>query len=279
MIAVLSITTLQSQTIITYPQLIHTNNKTAQYPIKLLELSLQYSKIKYTLKQTDLKMLQGRALHQLKQNELIDVAWTMTSVKREKDLTPIRIPIYKGLIGSRLLLINKKDIDKFNNINSQQALSKFKAGQGHDWPDTEILAKNNIPIITSSNYQGLFKMLAFNRFDYFPRSLIEIWDEAKAHKSSNIIIEPNLLIYYPTATYFFVNKDNKRLADALKRGMEEIIRNGEFDKLFYTYHDEFIKKSDLRNRTVIKLDNPILPVKTPIKKSHLWLNPYAKPKK
>ena len=115
-------------------------------------------------------------------------------------------------------------------------------------------------------------MLKLKRFDYFPRSLIEIGDEAEAHKSNNIIIEPKLLMYYPTATYFFVNKENKELAYELKKGMEKIIKNGDFDKLFYKYHADFIKKSNLKNRTIIKLDNPILPAKTPLDKKHLWLN-------
>ena len=158
------------------------------------------------MKHTNVKMLQGRALYELMQNEFVDIIWSMTSIEREKKLTPIRIPLYKGLIGSRLLLINTKDKSKFRDIHSKKDLLQFYAGQGHDWPDTYILKNNDLPVVTSANYEGLFGMLLLDRFDYFPRSIIEIWDEAQAHISDEIIVEPNLIIQYPTASYFFVNK-------------------------------------------------------------------------
>ena len=67
-------------------------------------------------------------------------------------------------------------------------------------------------------------------------------------------------------------KKYKRLSNALEKGMETIIQNGEFDKLFYEYHGNFIKKAQLEDRIIIKLDNPILPVKTPLNNKRLWLN-------
>jgi len=265
-----SINTSYAQTSVVYPRQIHTDNETTTYPVKLLKLILQYSNENYTLKKSSLKLLQGRALQELEQNQIVDVVWSMTSIQREKNLIPIRIPIYKGLIGARLLLVNNKDASKFNKVTAKKDLLKFYAGQGHDWPDTNILKFNNVPAITGANYEGLFRMLRLDRFNYFPRSIIEIWDEAKVHQNEDIIIDPRLLIHYPTATYFFVNKNNQKLASDLKNGFSKIIKNGKFDKLFYQYHGDFIKKANLENRVIIKLDNPILPLKTPLDKKKLW---------
>ena len=121
-------------------------------------------------------------------------------------------------------------------------------------------------------YQGLFKMLILNRFDYFPRSILEIWEEYEIHKNSDIIIEPSILIQYKTASYFFVNKENKKLAHDLKKGMEKIIQNGEFDKLFYEYYRDFIANGNISNRKIFTLKNPQLTKETPVNKKELWLS-------
>jgi len=263
---------LNAQSVLIYPKITQDDKKTNEYTTKLLELVLKHSGFDYTLKENQTKMLQNRFLEELKQDKVIDVAWSMTSKQREKDLQAIYVPLYKGLIGYRLLLINKKDKLKFQNIKSIIQLKTLIAGQGHDWPDTQILKSNGIQVITGSNYQGLFKMLTRNRFDYFPRSILEIWEEYEIHKNSDIIIEPSILIQYKTASYFFVHKENKKLSLALENGFKKIIKNGLFDKLFYEYYSDFIDNGNIKNRKVFTLNNPLLTKETPINNKELWLS-------
>ena len=264
---------LNAKTTLVYPNLTHNDKNTSQYTIKLLALALKYSGSSYELKEnTRSPMVQSRSLRELKQNKVVDIVWSMTSKKREEELLPIRIPIYKGLIGYRLLLINKQDKNKFTHITSKKKFQKFVAGQGHDWPDTTILKSNGIEVMTGTSYQGLFKMLQRHRFDYFPRSITEIWDEYEMYKSSGLIIEPTILIQYKTASYFFVNKQNKKLAQDLEKGLKIIIKKGLFDKLFYQYYNKFIKNSDIKHRKVFRLKNPQLSKETPVKNKKLWVN-------
>jgi len=265
-------TFLNAQTILVYPKLTQDDQKTSEYTIKLLELALKHSGLNYSLKENSTKMVQTRSLEELKQNKIIDIVWSMTSKQREQDLQAIYVPLYKGLIGYRLLLINKKDKSKFQNIDSIKELKTLIAGQGHDWPDTKILRSNGIKVITGANYQGLFKMLTRNRFDYFPRSILEIWEEYEIHKHSDIIIEPRILIQYKTASYFFVNKENKKLALDLKNGFKKIINNGLFDKLFYEYYRNFIDDGNIKNRKIFSLSNPQLTKETPVDKKELWIS-------
>lgn len=270
----LSTNYLMADTKIIYPKPIHDNLITNPYTIELLQLVLEHSGEDYFLEETKIKMLQGRALSSLKHGKNIDILWTMTSKEREKDLRAVRVPLYKGLIGYRLLLINKKDIKTFKKIDKIDELSKFRAGQGHDWPDTKILLQNGFNTVKGSNYEGLFKMLQANRFDYFPRSIIEIWDEYETYKKENIVIEDSLLIQYPTASYFFVNKKNIKLAIDLENGLKKIQENGLYDKLFFKYYNKFIEKSNLKNRKIFKIDNLLLSEETPLNKKELWFNPY-----
>ncbi|OUR69796.1 hypothetical protein A9Q76_08780, partial [Arcobacter sp. 31_11_sub10_T18] len=105
-----------------------------------------------------------------------------------------------------------------------------------------------------------------------PRSILEIWEEYEIHKNSDIIIEPSILIQYKTASYFFVHKENEKLALALENGFKKIIKNGLFDKLFYEYYRDFIDNGNIKNRKVFRLTNPQLSKKTPIDEKELWIS-------
>jgi hypothetical protein len=241
------------------------------YPEQVLRLALQESGIAYTLEPSSTPMPQGRALRQLAKGDDVTVVWTMTSKDRERELYPIRIPIDKGLLGWRLFLINPQQAAQFAKVKTLTGLRTLQAGQGHDWPDTEILRRNGLPVQTSTTYNSLFTMLQAERFDYFPRSVIEIWDEAKAYAPQGFVIEKSLILYYPTAFYFFVNKDNKVLGKAIERGLNAAIRNGKFEALFQQTYGDVLQRAGAHARTRLQLKNPLLPRETPLGRKELWI--------
>jgi hypothetical protein len=259
-----------AQVTIFYPPPHSSTDTRNQYPIRLLETALQKAGGHYRAAQTPLRMQQGRAKSLLQHGQGIDVVWAMTSIETEANLLPIRIPIFKGLISWRLLLIHQRHAEKFRQITSVHALQRMVAGQGHDWPDTPILRANGFRVHGSSDYGSLFNMLKQNRIDFFPRSIVEIWDEADTHRNDGIIVEPAILLRYPSAFYFFVNKKNTHLAAELTAGLEMMIQDGTFDRLFHEYHDDAIGKAGLKTRMIIELDNPILPPETPLGREALW---------
>ncbi|WP_137937706.1 transporter substrate-binding domain-containing protein [Chitinivorax sp. B] len=241
------------------------------YPIQLLRLALDRSGGQYQLKPSAQAMLQGRALAELAVGRGVDVVWAMTSKEREAALRPIRIPIFKGLIGWRIPLVRASQANLFKDIRNLEQLKSLTAGQGHDWPDTDILLGNGIAVERVARYQGLFRMLTLGRFDYFPRSMSEIWAEADEHAKDGIVVDRFVVIHYPTAFYYFVNQRNTELANAIQSGLEAAIADGSFDKLFYQFHADILKRSEIDKRTVIELYNPTLPEKTPLQRRELWL--------
>ena len=241
------------------------------YPLTVLRLVLDKSGVPYKLVPTQTGMQQERALAQLGIGKSVDVVWTMTSIEREKQLLPVRIPLDKGLLGFRLLLIHRDSLEAFHRIDSLEGLKPLTAVQGHDWPDLTILKSNGLSVEGNPVYEGMFLMLKFKRIDYFPRSVGEIWAELEQHKEMGIVVEPSLMLYYPTAEYFFVNKGNTVLADLLLKGFNTAIRDGSFDQLFKQYNQKAIQ--DLKGRRVIKLTNPLLPPETPINRKELWFSP------
>jgi hypothetical protein len=215
------------------------------------------------------KINEGRGEVSLINGEF-DVQWLSTSAYREQQLTAIKIPIYRGLIGLRLLLVKKENKDRISRIQTLQQLQQLTGGHGTHWADLPIYKANNLPVVSNANYEPLFLQLAADRFDYFHRGVNEIWDEYARH-SKTLDIADNVMLFYPHPVYFFVNKDKPELADHLERGLKIALEDGSYKALFYNYHGESIRQAKLYKRKLIRLSNPTLPKNTPTIDTHWWL--------
>lgn len=203
----------------------------------------------------------------------VDVIWKPTTLERERDLLPVRIPIDKGLFGWRVALIRSEDLGEFSKIQNLEQLASKRAGLGFDWADRSIMEANQLPVVTAPHYQLLFGMLQAKRFDYFPRSLAEVGAEAPQYANSGIVIEPSFAIHYPFAVYFFVNRNNAALAEDIRKGLELMLADGSFQKQFVKQHSAILQRLNLVQRHVIELKNPLLPSATPLQRKELWFQP------
>ena len=249
------------------------DDKRGHYPIELLKLALAKSGQDYRATPSKYNLSQFRTLRHLQMNKGIDVVWTLSSPEREEELLPIRIPIDRGLIGWRLLLINASDAHTFAQLNNTDQLKSLRAGQGHDWPDYPILRDNDFKVSGSASYDGLFHMLKRGHIRYFPRSLTEIQHELDTHPDMNLTIAPKWVFYYPAPLYFFVRKDNVQLATAIEQGLELAIRDGSMRNLFTQHFAATIANAQLQQRHIVQLTNPLLTAETPLARSDLWFSP------
>lgn len=245
------------------------------YLDELLHLILKNTKHHYSLTPTHGRMQQERSIYEMtKSDGLVDLMWTMTTDEREKKLIPIRLPIDKGLIGWRIALITAKNRHAFATIRSIEDLRVYLAGQERDWPDVGILRANQLPVTTSNAYEPLFKMLIAGRFDYFPRSIFEVYSDIENHKEHALEADQNIVIYYPSAYYFFVSPHRPKLAEDLQIGFEKIIANGSFEKLFQKHNQASIDKANIKQRIIIRLKNPSLNANSmPLHRPELWFQP------
>jgi len=265
-------------TLVRYPQSESQGQgeRAEHYPVRLLKMALTRAGADHTLESTSVMMRQNRGLAELRNGRAIDVMWTMSSQQRERDLLPVRIPLDMGLIGWRLLLIRKRDAARFAAIRKQAELQALDALQGHDWPDTDILRANGFKVQTASDYAGMFKMLESGRVDYFPRAVFEVWNEAEAFAAQDLMVAPGLALHYPAAFYFFVNKSNTTLATAIQRGLESMLADGSYERLFRDYFGDMVSRSGLDARRVFELRNPLLSPATPLSRRQLWYRPAAR---
>lgn len=257
---------------VVYSREIPESDSRLEYPVRLLELALKKSGVEYDIRSHTRPMPQGAALTRLAKAEGVNVVWSMTSKDREEHLLPIRIPIDKGLFGYRVALVRQQNKGVLEHVKAVEDLRAFSAGQGHDWPDTAILRGNNLRVTTSTSYEGLFPMLQAGRFDYFPRSVLEVWDETAIAEKQQLVVEDKLLLYYPAAIYYFVNKKDAALASVIETGLTRAQADGSFDALFFERFGDVIKRANMRNRTLITLNNPLLPPETPLARKALWLD-------
>ncbi|MES2318968.1 MAG: transporter substrate-binding domain-containing protein [Pseudomonadota bacterium] len=261
--------TASADTVVRYPRPDTAPDSRSRFNHRLLELVLQRAYITYRVELTTVRMQQSRAIVRLKSGDSVDVLSTMTSSDREREMLPIRIPIDKGLIGWRLLMINKSQAERFKAVTSVDDLRKLMAGQGADWPDTRIMRDNGLTVYGTTNYESLFNMLENGRIDYFPRSVTEIWAELDLYPRK-LMVEPSIVLHYPTAIYFFVRKGNTRLATDISEGLEKMIADGSYEKLFQEYFGDMLRRARFKDRRVFELNNPVMPKEMPVGRKNLW---------
>ena len=227
------------------------------YYLKLLDLALKKSGGPYQLKAVGQAMVSPRIVQQMENGGAIDVTWAPTDPNLERRLLPVFIPVDKGVLGWRLLLIKKSDHARFAQIHTQRQLQTLSAGLQRDWVDATILRANGLRVVPAGLYRPMFKMLASDRFQYFPRGVIEVWNEEKQNAHLDLEVEPHLALHYPVQTYFFVSKRNPALAQRIERGLRIAIKDGSFDALFEQCNGEFIRRARFETRTIFELRNPV----------------------
>lgn len=230
------------------------------YYVELLQLALSYpSGQGYRLKASGLAIPKHRAFDLMNAHDGIDVLFGSVNTQRLEQYRGVPFSILKGYNGWRIALIRRETPDILRGVHSKQLLSTLTAGQFLTWSDTQILRSNGLKVTTGSDGHGLYGMLERGRIDYFPLSVLEIAHELNVHQNPGVMIDPHLLIIYPTATWFYVAKDNEALAQALLVGLRQAEQDGSFETLFQRHFGNALRQLQLESRRRIQLENPLLP--------------------
>ena len=244
-----------------------------EFGLRLLDLALSKLNIDYEItspyQENPLGINEARGEYKVINGDL-DLEFRSTSEKLEASMIPIRIPIYQGILGLRLLLIKPSMNSTIGNVNSLEDLRPYVAGHGLHWGDLPVYRKNNLKVVTSPKYENLFNMLIGGRFDYFHRGVSEIWDELDRY-SGDLVIADNIMLFYPHPVYFFVSKSRPELAVLIEKGLQMSINDGSYKRLFQQTYSESIRKARLHDRRLIRLVNPVIPQDTPVIDTSWWM--------
>ncbi len=236
-----------------------------EYPLALLKFVLDKSGVDYHISYSDTGVTtQSRQIDLLKQNR-INIVWCGTSANLERELVPIRFPIWRGLLGYRVFIINKNRQEAFNKVKTLEDLQQFTGDQGLGWTDVQILENSGL-MQHETRYDLIFAKVNGNHSDYFARGITEGFTEVEVRKEkfNNLAVEQHILLVYPFAGFFFTNKENSELAQALEKGFQESYADGSFLEFFYNYPvvDNVIKQAHLDNRVRIDIPNPLMTAET-----------------
>jgi hypothetical protein len=172
----------------------------------------------------------------------------------------VDVPILNGLLGLRSLLIRSEDLDKFRRIDSPAALKALNAGQGRNWVEVDMYRRAGYSVVDSGHVSTLVPMLANQRFDYLPLSVIEIDSVLASYPqyAGRLMAAPGILLTYPLPVVFHVSPRHPELARRLHRGLNMARRDGSLDALLLRFFSDELAAAR-RVRHVFKVPNPAPP--------------------
>ncbi|MFT3812761.1 MAG: hypothetical protein QM740_05225 [Acidovorax sp.] len=235
-----------------------------EYRWKLLELALERapkaSGAAYRLEPYGEDVSQNRGVSLL-QSGAIQVIALGTNREREAAMLPIKIDILRGIIGYRVCIIDAADQERIARMNDTAFREQLTFGLNSQWADLTVMRANGYTVMTTTDYERLFGMLAAHRFDALPRGLNEAELELGERRAAypQLAIEKTRALFFPYPVYFWVNKEDAPLARRIEQGLRAALADGSFRRLFETYHASAIAAMAKEKRRVVRLDNPVLP--------------------
>ncbi|HUR81846.1 MAG TPA: hypothetical protein VM733_13860 [Thermoanaerobaculia bacterium] len=252
-----------------------------EYHWEILRTALEKTKPKwgpYQFIEASEVMTEQRQAFELKHaTGKLTVMYLGTTPDFERSLVAVHIPVDKNLGGYCVFLIRDGEQARFASARSLDDLRKFTFGLGQGWIDVGILETSKFKVVTGSDYDGLFGMLAHRRFDVFLRGAVEVLDEVARHKTEakGLAIEGTILFYYPLPMYFWFppTPEGRRLAARAEEGMRMMIADGTYDRVFDRHQRWKIERLHLKTRRVFKIANPFVGPETPFQDKRLWFDP------
>ena len=245
------------------------------FPLALLKLAMQKVGRSYTVRPSAPVMERGRAIRELaKGGSEVNVIWTSMGADVERQLRPIRIPLYRGLIGHRIFIIHRQRQPDFASVNSLDDLKRFTAGQGIGWVDQKIMQSAGLKVIVDT-YDSMFKMVDRGLVDYFPRGANEAVAEVRARAASfpDLVVESHLMLVYKSDNIFYTSLANEELARLIEQGLLAAYADGSFMKLYHEhpYVQKVLDEARLERRLRLEIANPMLSDEDLAVPARFWL--------
>ncbi|WP_157447293.1 substrate-binding periplasmic protein [Catenovulum agarivorans] len=164
----------------------------------------------------------------------LDLMWAPKNDELEQEMRAVTIPLDQDVLGVTGLIVRKSDVHRFNSLTDINQLKAYKAGVQKASVTRRILEANSFNAV--STLRGSFAhMLDGGRFDYYltpifkAQKVVDKW--AAQDNITDVVVHPNVLIKLPLTSYFYVKKDNVKLANIVETALLRAIESGDFDAL------------------------------------------------
>ncbi|SMF48277.1 hypothetical protein SAMN02745866_03134 [Alteromonadaceae bacterium Bs31] len=249
------------------------------YNYQLLKLALQKTKQDFGPCEPKLivtNLPRSRLLMKMNRGELIDTTPLNVSKERDESLLPVPFPVYRGMMGYRILLTRASPPPALSKAESVVDLTQFTFGVGENWLDKEVLTHNGLSTVEGLNVSTLYEMLKQKRFDVLLRGSHEVIADKQRVSHEGTRPEDKLVVAYPMPVNFYVRRGNITLATRLLAGLERAQQDGSIDNFFYKTPlvKQTLEYMQLMQRKFIYLCNPSLQRDTGINIDSQWLIPW-----
>lgn len=201
------------------------------------------------------KMKRARVYEMMQSGEIVNMYFSPPKKKWFEGTLVVPVPLRKGILNYRLLVIHKNNAKNFHNVNTLSQLQQFRSGSQAGWSTSEILKYNNINFVESHNFDGLFHMLNNRRFDFLLRGIHEVYDELESRKeeTSELIVAEGIAVHVHSPSYIYISKKHPRLFERVTEGLNILANSGELNAIFEKFFADDIHRAKLSNRNVIYL--------------------------
>lgn len=200
-----------------------------------------------------------RAFERLQNDEAgFDAMISASNLAREEGLIPLYFPLERGLLGVRLCLISEAAQPAYSLVNKNTDFKHLSLSivTDENWPDSEILQSNNIPIVELNSHAERLDYTRQNQNVCYSRSIFEIQSELAEAK--DLLIEADFVLVYPQADILYFRKNASALVEAVQFGLEQAYADGSFQEIYNKYFRKLIADNQLYERKILFLHSPLL---------------------
>lgn len=205
----------------------------------------------------------------------VDIVSLPPSKEREKRLLPVFVPLTRGLLGMRVCVIHPKFKNLFSSLTQLEDFNKQGVTMvvGSDWQDRKIIEAAGLKTQTRPLLIDLFALIDESSPKCFSRSLNEIDGELEKIEEFNLTTDSFVLLDYDLPSLFFVTPKKPELANRISKGLERLIQNKDYFKIFWRHYRSVFKIHHVRSRKILHLPNPNLSdeVRRMKKRKNLWI--------
>jgi hypothetical protein len=264
-----------STMIVDYQLTSYASKQRQKYEIELLREALEATKDlfgSYQLKIREDQTSVLRSIALLREGAGPSVMASPAGGLLYESLPAVKIPIYQGLLGYRVLVVRQDSPATKNKAAAQYGINHLVLGQVRGWADTVVYRNHQLKVEHGGNLDTLFSMLQAGRFDAIPLGIIEANPELNIRRASHpqLDIDQSRLLYYPWPMYFYINPKAPELYHRVNTGLELLVKNGGMSVLLNKHFEEALNKINMQASSVIGLENPLLPPDTPLARNELW---------
>lgn len=180
----------------------------------------------------------------------------------EGQLRMIPVPLDRGLLGYRINILLSSKRDMLANVRTTADLARFTIGQNEGWMDVDIYRAAGIPTREVKQWgNGEFAaQMEAGFLDLFPLGLEETLSYFMPHfeqHAPQLTTDPYILVRYPWFRFVWVSPkaDADALYEALQRGFDRIVENGNFMKVWRQYRKPPPERF-FDQRVIIDIGNP-----------------------